>query len=148
MATEGPSIHDGAQTVSGTDFRNSTYSGSTRLGPSGSGQFAAVRLSTVADRTVLGCTISGQQIYGVLQNKPAVGDAADVLIFGVSKVVCGTTSVVAGLKIMADSSGNMVAYSSAAGVNACGIALETPPSAGAVFTAAIYGFGLGGGSVA
>lgn len=148
MATESPLLHDGSHTVAGSDFRNSTYSGSTRLGPSGSGQFAAVRLSTVADLTVLGCTVSGQQIYGILQNKPNTGEAADVGIFGVTKAVCGTTTVVAGVKVMADSSGNMVAYSSAAGVNACGIALETPPSVGAVFTMALYGFGVGGGSVA
>lgn len=148
MATESPLLHDGSQTVAGADFRNSTYSGSTRLGPSGSGQFAAVRLSTVADRTVLGCTVTGQSIYGILQNKPNVGEAADIGIFGVSKAVCGTTTVTAGSKVQADSSGNMVAYSSAAGVVACGVALETPQSVGQVFTMAIFGFGQGGGSVA
>lgn len=146
MATESPLIHDGSQTVAGSDFRNSTYSGSTRLGPSGSAQFSAVRLSTVADRTVLGCTVSGQQIYGILQNKPAIGEAADVGIFGVSKMVCGTTSFTAGQKLQADSSGNMVLYSSGAGIYACAIALETPVSPGQVFSAALYGFGLGGGA--
>lgn len=105
-----------------------------------------MRLSTVADRTVLGCTVSGQAIYGILQNKPGIGDAADIGIFGVTKAVCGTTTFTAGQQVQADSSGNMIVYSSAGGVFACGRALETPTAPGAVFTMAVYGFGFGGGA--
>ncbi len=105
-----------------------------------------MRLSTVADRTVLGCTVSGQQVYGVIQNKPSTGLAADVGIMGVSKVVCGTTSVSAGSKIQADSSGNAVAYSSAAGIYAAGVALETPTAAGQIISAFIYSGAYGGGA--
>ena len=54
MATESPMIHDGSQNTLSTanDFRNSTYTGSTLAGPSGSGQFLAVVQSTTADRTL------------------------------------------------------------------------------------------------
>lgn len=145
---ESPLIHDGSQTVAGFDGRNSTYSGTTALGPSGSRQYTFVRLSTVADRTVLNTTAVGQLPYGVIQNKPALGEAADIGIFGVTNLVAGTTSVAAGVQIMADTSGNAIAYSSAAGRVAAGIAITTPTAAGEVFTAAIYGFGNGGGSAA
>lgn len=148
MATESPLIHDGAQTVAGGDFRNSTNSGTTHAGPNGSMQFMAVRLSTVADRTVLGTTAAGQQVYGILQNKPYTGEAADVGIFGVSKAVAGTTTVVAGGLLEADSSGCVIPYSSAAGIAALGIALETATAVGAIVSVALYGFGRGGGSVA
>ena len=51
MATESPLIHDGGQCILGFDARNSTYSGSTLAGPSGSGQYLAVLMSTVAVST-------------------------------------------------------------------------------------------------
>jgi len=146
MAVESPLLHIG-YLLSGADYRNSTYSGTTHGGNAGSPQFQFVRLSTVADLTVLLTTLAGQPALGVLQNKPNTGEAADVGFMGVSKVVCGTTTVVAGLKIMADSSGCAVAYSSAADRAAAGIALETPQAVGAVFSAFIFGAG-GPGSIA
>lgn len=148
MATESPLFHDGSQTISVADYRNSTNTGTTHMGPSGSAQFQAVRLSTLVDRTVLLCTATGQPIYGILQNKPQLGEAADVGFFGVSKVICGATaSITSGVKLMADSSGCMIAYSSAAGQASCGFAIETPSAPSAVFTAFIYG-GAGPGSIA
>lgn len=147
MATESPLIHDGSQTVAGGDYRNSTNSGTTHGGNGGSPQFQAVRISTVADRTVLLCTASGQPAYGILQNKPFTGEAADVGIFGVSKAVAGATSVAAGLKLMVDSSGQLIAYASSSGAVAIGVALETPAAAQQVFTAFIWGMG-GPGSIA
>jgi len=105
MTTESPLIHDGSQNTLSTasDFRNSTNTGSTLAGPSGSGQFLAVVLSTTVDRT---CALpatggsSGLPIYGICQNKPRPGEAIDVGIFGISKAVAGAT-IVRGNEVMA-----------------------------------------------
>lgn len=148
MATESPLLHDGSQNVAGVDMRNSTYSGTTHAGQGGSPQFQAVRLSTVDARTVLLCTAAGQAIYGILQNKPAVGEAVDVGIFGLSKAVAGTTTITAGGELQVDSSGCLVPYSSAAGIAAVGRAVSVPTAVGEVFTMALYGFGQGRGGIA
>jgi len=147
MAFEASLQHYGAA-LAGADYRNSTLSGTTHTGPSGSPQYQAVRLSTVADNTVLLTTVSGQIAFGILQNKPNTGEAADVGIFGVSKAVAGATSVAAGVRLMVDSSGCLIAYASAADKAAIGIALTTPAAAGEIFSAAIYGFGGNVGSIA
>lgn len=147
MATETPLIHDGAQTVAGQDFRNSTLSGSTRLGPSGSGQFLAVRLSTTVDRTVNLTTADGANPYGILQNKPSTGVAADVGIFGVTKAIGGSTLIVPGMDLMASSSGALIPFSAGANIVRCARALEAAPTFGQLFTAFFYGVG-GVGSTA
>lgn len=148
MATESPLLHDGSHTVAGGDFRNSTNSGTTHAGQNGSPQFQAVRLSTVAENTVLLCTAAGQAIYGILQNKPYTGEAADVGIFGVSKAVAGTTTIQPGQDLMVDSSGCLIPYASAAGLSRVGKAVSQPAAVGEVFSMALYGFGQGGGSIA
>jgi hypothetical protein len=157
QATEGPFIKDGAQTVLSTtqDARNSTLTGTTLAGPSGSGQFLAVVLS--AARTVsIASSLSqsqfgtaGSMFYGILQNKPRPAEAADVLIFGVSKVVAGSTSITAGSFLMMSTAGGSSLNGS---VNLwstgpkIGLALEAPTAVGQVITAAIFGFGSGPGS--
>lgn len=149
MANESPLLHDGAQCVLGFDARNSTFSGTTLSGPSGSGQYLAVRLSTTADRTVLlASTVgAGGIFYGILQNKGSTGQVADVGVFGISKAVCGATSNLTGgvkVSVTNSSAGTLIAYSSAANVYPVGVALETPSAAGAIFTVALYGFGASG----
>lgn len=146
MANEGPLLHDGTL-IAGGDYRNSTLSGTTHGGNGGSPQFQAVRLSTATDRTVLLTTANGQQVYGILQNKPSSLEAADVGFWGVSKAIAGTTTVLAGGRLMADSSGFMIPYASAAGVADCGYALMTPTAVGEVFTMFITGL-AGKGSIA
>ena len=74
MATEAVLIRDGSNTVAAANYSNSAG----LAGPSGSGQFLAVALSTTADRTSVLASSIGQQIYGILQNKPTRGAAADV----------------------------------------------------------------------
>lgn len=143
MATESPLIHDGSQTVSGFDARNSTLSGTTRSGPNGSGQFLAVQLSTTTSRTVNLTTVAGMKIYGILQNKPSTGIAADVGIFGVSKAVAGGT-INPGQEVAVSSTaaGSLIAYSSAAGIYPVGRAIESAV-VGQIFSVALYGFGGG-----
>lgn len=142
MATESPLLHDGAQNVSGFDARNSTNTGSTQRGPNGSAQFLAVRQSTSVDRTVMPCTAAGIAIYGILQNKPSTGIAADVGIFGVTKAVGGSSAIAPGMALMVSSSGDMIPFTT--GNVPIGTAIEACAAVGQVFSMALYGFGMGG----
>ena len=156
MATESPLIRDGAQNTLSTlqDARNSTLTGTTLAGPNGSGQYLVVTLSTtnVARTVTIASTLAGAAagstlaaVYGVLQNKPRGGEAADVGIFGVTKVVSGSSSIVAGsvLGISSTLSGVVVPLSTGVTGQRVGMALEATTAAGAVFTMALYGFGAG-----
>ncbi len=146
MATESPLIHDGSQTVLSTaaDARRSSITGSTLPGPNGSGQFLVVQLSTTVDRTVtVASTAPGvypAPVYGILQNTPGPGQAADVGIFGVSKAVTGSTSFVRGALLCASSTlGGTVSPWSSGGVNQpTAIALETPTATAAVISVFWY----------
>lgn len=148
-ATEGPFIKDGGQCILSTaaDFRNSTLTGTTLSGPSGSGQFLAVVLSTTVGRTCqLPSTVSAQfKAYGICQNKPRAGEAIDVVIFGISKVVAGSTTIANGqdLVLSSTAAGTLIGFSTAVGTTPIGRSLEAPTAIGQVFTAAIYGFGVG-----
>jgi hypothetical protein len=145
MATESPLIHDGAQCILGFNANNnSTTVGSTALlGPSGSGQFLAVRLSTTVARTVLlaSTATTGVQVYGILQNKGSTGQVADVGIFGISKAVAGATIGIGGIvECTSTAPGSLIPYSSGAGAYPVGVALESAV-VGQVFSLALYGFG-------
>jgi hypothetical protein len=155
MATESPLLHDGSQCVSNFDARNSSVTGTTLAGPSGSGQFLAVLLATTADRTIVQTSSgsTGQLIYGILQNKPSTGIAADVGIFGITKAVAASTTITAGSEVMTSGSsmtGRLTLYSTTVGPGTArlGRALESATTAGQVFTMALYGFGMGGGTIA
>lgn len=128
-------------------MRNSTYSGSTRLGPNGSAQFLCVRLSTAEDRTVYLTTADGVNAYGILQNKPSTGVAADVGIWGISKAVSGSTAIAAGMSLMAGSSGALIPFSAAANAVRVGRSLEAVAALGQIFTMQFYSVG-GVGSTA
>ena len=142
MATYGPLIDDGSQCISGFDARNSSITGTTLNGPNGSGQFLVVGLSTTVDRTVNLTTLAGMRPYGVLQNKPSTGLAADVGIMGITKAIAGA-AITRGSEVMTSTLGGMlIAYSSAANQYSCGRALESA-SSGQVFTCAWYSFGAG-----
>jgi len=136
--------------ISTADYRNSTQSGTTRMGPSGSGQFLAVKQSTVNAGVIYTTTLAGQPAAGILQNKPKDGEAAAVAIFGISKAVAGSTIITAGGDLMVDSSGCMTPYSSAA--NQSRFARQwgpvIPTAIGEVFSVAIYGIGVGPGTIA
>lgn len=107
MATEGPLIHDGSQTTAAADLSAK--------------QFYGVKVT--AARAVNLVAASTDVPYGVLQNKPTSGQAADVGVFGVTKVACGGT-VTAGAKLMFNSSGQAIAWASGAGNTVIGTALE------------------------
>ena len=130
MATEGPLLHDGAQCVAAANYSNSQ----SLSGPSGSGQFLAVVL-TSAGRTVALAASIGAQIYGILQNKPTSGAAADVGFIGVTKAVAGGT-IAAGAALMTNASGQLVTWTSGSGYAQVGYAIEAAVS-GQTFTAFI-----------
>lgn len=114
MADEGVLLHDG-NVFAGEDLSNTA----ALQGPNGSGQFLATKVSTAADYTILGQRSANARVYGVLQNKPKSGEAADVGYDGVSKAVYGGT-VTRGDYLTTDSSGRLVTATT--GQLACGVA--------------------------
>ena len=76
-----------------------------------SSQFCLVKLSTSADSTVILAAANGDQVYGVVTNKPTSGQAAEVQIVGIAKCVFGGT-VTRGDALMSDGSGHAVTKSS------------------------------------
>ena len=122
MASESPLIHDGAQTVAAANYYNP---GSALAGPGGSGQFLGVALSSSANRTSVLASGTGQQIYGVLQNKPASGEVCDVAIFGITKAMVGSGAATRGHTAMVDSTGAFTDWVSGASNAQVGYFLET-----------------------
>jgi|SRR5215831_12422752 len=152
MSVETPAIHDGMLTMStAADYRNSTLTGTTLSGPSGSGQFLLMSLSTVNSLQCQPFNTSTNNYsvpYGICQNKPGPGQVADLAIFGVCKAVTSSTVAIAvGTFLMGSTTTNaLVAYSSAAGVKPCAIARESV-SAGSSGTVLSVGFGAFGQGV-
>jgi hypothetical protein len=136
--------------VSGGDYRNSTFTGTTLSGVSGSGQFLLVNMTTSAFTIQTSSAGSTLRQLGVLQNKPSTGLAADVKIFGVSKVVLGSTvsigSVAVG-QLVGISSVTTGAVSVASSTTAfpVGVALEAASTAGTIFSVMLFGAGAGTG---
>jgi hypothetical protein len=96
MAVESPLIHDGSSCVAAADYS------------SGAAQYCAVSLTAARTVTLTG---AGAQSYGILQNKPALGQAADVGILGVSKGQAGA-AFSAGVPLMSNASGQLIAWTS------------------------------------
>jgi len=104
MTTESPLIHDGSQMVAGADW-SAAFNDAN--GPGKSAQFLCVKASTATARTLILATAGGEAIYGILQNKPALGFAADIGILGISKARLGAV-VVTGKALMTDSSARLI----------------------------------------
>jgi hypothetical protein len=134
MATETVLIHDGSQTTAAANYGN----GQSLSGNQGSAQFLACFLS--ASRVVTLVATQGIEIYGVIQNKPALGAAVDVGVLGVTKMVAGGT-IAFGAKLMVDSSGRFITWTSGSANVQVGVAIEAAVIS-QVFTG--YTFGPGG----
>ena len=130
MTTESPSMKDGAQCVAAANYWNP---GTALYGPQGSGQFLIVFLSGA--RTLSLQTTQGALSYGVLQNAPALGQACDVAIAGITKVVVGA-AVTAGQELMADTNGRAITQTSTN--RKVGMALESAAGANAIISMLIY----------
>lgn len=134
MATEGPLLHDGGQCVAAANYSNTAGLN----GPGGSGQFFAVALPATTNRTVA-LAGAGVAVYGILQNKPLAGDAADVGFYGISKAIAsGTISI--GSAVMSNASGALIAWTSGGSNTQAGMALESAVN-GQIFTMFVYGPG-------
>lgn len=118
MATESPLINDGNNTTAAADL-------STK-------QFYAVKLT--AARAVNLASANTDSIYGILQNKPKSGEAADVGIFGISKAVAGA-AISAGAALMSDTAGKLITQTSTNPKVA--IALEAAGAADQIITVKI-----------
>ena len=138
MATEGPLRHDGSQTTANSDMSGpSPGTGSNLSGQLSSGQFLAVKI--VGSRLVDLATSGGEAIYGIVQNKPATGQAADVGIGDITKAVAGGV-VTAGNFLMTNTSAQLIV---ATGTNnRVAQAIESAVT-GAIFTVAIVPASLG-----
>lgn len=107
MALEGVMLRDGSGTTAAADLSAKQYLG--------------VKLS--AARAVNVVAASTDVPYGVLQNKPTSGQAADVCLFGLTKAVAGGT-IAAGAKLMFNASAQVITWASGAGNTVVGQALE------------------------
>jgi hypothetical protein len=134
MATEGPMIHDGAQCVASANYWNP---GTPLFGPNGSGQFLAVNIS--AARTVAIQTSIGGIFYGILQNTPALGQAADVALPGsITKAVAGAAIAAGALVMVEATNGRLITWTAGTLYYVAGIALEAAGAANNIFTMLLY----------
>lgn len=129
MTTESPLMMDGAQCVAAANYWNPA---TPLYGPQGSGQYLLVYLS--GPRTVTLQSVAGAICYGVLQNAPAQGAAANVAIAGITKVVAGA-AITAGVELQADTNGRAITFASGRKV---GMALESAAGAGAMINMLVY----------
>lgn len=77
-----------------------------------------------ANGQVVACSVAGQRAIGILRNKPASGETAEVDLLaggGIAKVRCGG-NITAGAEIITANDGE--AITTAVSSYACGIALE------------------------
>lgn len=81
------------------------------------------------------CTVAGEEVYGVLQNKPAAGQAANVMQDGVSKCKAGA-AVAKGALIMTNASGKVITAATA-GSSIIGQAKEAAGADGDIIACAI-----------
>lgn len=94
-------------------------------------QFTAVKsVNNSGKAEVAANTTSGGKIMGVLQNKPKSGEAADVMVVGVTKMVAGA-AVTAGVNVMSDAAGKAI-LAATTGSTMIGIALSTAGGAGEI----------------
>lgn len=96
MATEGVMLRDGSGTTATTDLSAK--------------QYFAVKLDTAGDRNVVLASTGGERIYGILQNKPTAGLAADVCLTGLSKAQIGGT-ITRGDVLKTDTAGKLITAS-------------------------------------
>ena len=73
-------------------------------------QFILVKLDSSADAKCHPCTAVTDIPIGVLQNLPAVGELAEVMVLGVSKVRVGATDLSAGVQICTDTTSRAAVY--------------------------------------
>jgi len=111
MATEGPLIHDGSQTVADASLTGAAAQ-----------QFLAVKAT--GSRTTGLAAAGGEAITGILQNTPSLGQAVDIGILGITKAQIGTGGVTADDQLMVEVTTSKLVTKTSTNV-VVGIAIET-----------------------
>lgn len=96
-------------------------------------RFAAATTVNICSEVLKGAALKGP--IGILQNKPYAGEAAQVCLFGLSKVFGGGT-ITAGAPISYDASGHVI--DAISGDCVIGRAMEAATTAGEIVTAMIF----------
>lgn len=96
-------------------------------------QFTFVKLD--ATGKVIACAILGEKAIGVLQNKPNIGETADIAVAGVTKLVASAV-ITAGDKLMTAANGQG-ATAATLGSSIVGFATEAAGAAGQIITAVV-----------
>ena len=134
MATEGPTIHDGGQCTAAVNMSSTAG----LAGWNGTGQFLLVKIT--AGRQVSPVALATDFVYGVLQNDPVAGFVADIVIFGVTKMINGTAgALAAGIPLMADTAGRVIAATAASTNQAVAVSIEACTAQNQVFAAKFLG---------
>lgn len=84
---------------------------------------------------------AGEAIVGILQNKPISGEAAEIVVSGVSKAVSGA-AFSKGALLEVDANGKLIAASSTIGYKLVGIALEAATGANQVVSVLLKDLGI------
>ena len=125
MATEAPfALRDGTRKA-GADLS------------AASNQFKFVKLDGSGD--VVLCTAATDVPYGVLQNTPRLGEAADVVIIGITKLVAGGALATPGTLIGTDASGRADAKTPGTDTTeyVAGVTVGTSGAAGEIIRAVV-----------
>lgn len=101
-------------------------------------QFCGVDVDTDGEAAL---PVQGKRAIGIVQNKPTAGQAATVVVTGVSKVHVGATGIAAGNNVTVDDDGTII--QAAANDRGIGVALKTN-AAGELGTVLLL---IGAGSV-
>ena len=143
MATDGTNLHSGGNLIAAANYGNGaglagTNTAGTTGTSTGSGQFLTVQLTAGRTVTVTPTGNAGQVILGVLQNKPALGQAADLVFVGETKFIADSTgSITAGMYLQASSATAGAVMAWVTTKYAIGIAYEAA-AAGQVFTGLLF----------
>jgi hypothetical protein len=86
-----------------------------------SSQFCAVDVEVSTGNVIL--PTKGERAIGVIQNKPDDGEAATIVVTGVTKVLVGVGGLIAGNNVTVDDDGTII--QAASGDRCLGIALST-----------------------
>lgn len=71
-----------------------------------------VKIDTAADDQAVLISTLGARADGVLMNKPKAGEAAEVVVGGFAKALCGAAVASAGLELTPDATGRLIAAAS------------------------------------
>jgi hypothetical protein len=103
-------------------------------------QFRPVKLVTTAKNRITVCTAATDPVYGIVQDKPKVGDAAQVAIFGryFAKVDGSGTAIAIGDYLGVNAAGTMLVKKATADFGVCARALDVCTFAGGIIDVLLF----------